>query len=302
MVKDYHTIRDIDNLVIKSTTMKKTLHNAIMGAALLLSFSSCSVYQMNTISSPTLVPNPKNGAFVQENDSLRISYTFGAQQAPPIAIEIFNKLNEPLIIDWQRSALVYNGSTISYVSNKGSFEASSGGYSYNVTPRVGIAGSTTTGQFTLPAHVDFIPPHASVKSVPAHLPGDLLFTIPDTAFHAFPLALRDNTAPAKAYKAAFTNTNSPLVFTSYLTFYNNNKDNATTVAYQHQFFVSEIVQTKAIPENTYYLQEQPGQRFYGRGSNESINMPDNKPATPGKSTVIGVSASNVVVQGAPQTK
>jgi hypothetical protein len=116
------------------------------------------------------------------------------------------------------------------------------------------------------------------------------------------LALRDNIAPAKAYKAAFTDTTSPLVFTSYLTFYNNNKDNATTVAYQHRFFVSEIVQTKAIPENTYYLQEQPGQRFYARGSSESINMPDNKPATPAKSTAIGVPSSNVVVQGAPQTK
>ena len=248
------------------TSMKKMLQYLLTGAVTLLSFSSCYVYQMNTVSSTNLVHDPAKGNFVYENDSVRVTYTLGALQSPPLTIEIFNKLNEPLLIDWQRSALVYNDSSINYATSKANFVASSDGISVNVARDVSLTGGTTHGQVTLPKHQEFIPPHSFIRNTPVNLPGNLLRTIPDTALHPLLLSLRDNTQTSKARKAVFTADNSPLNFTSFLTFYNSNKEHPVAIPYQHRFYISELVQTKTVPSNTFYLDEAPGSRYFLKGA------------------------------------
>src|SRR5215831_12435682 len=77
-----------------------------------LVYTSCSVYQYGTIGSTGLHLNEKN-EFVAENDSLRIQYNFSGEDAP-VKLMIWNKLDKPIYVDWQHSALVVNNKSISY--------------------------------------------------------------------------------------------------------------------------------------------------------------------------------------------
>ena len=55
----------------------------------------------------------ERGDFVQENDTVRISYRFWGENAP-VTITIYNKLDEPLYVDWGRSALIIDDVATTY--------------------------------------------------------------------------------------------------------------------------------------------------------------------------------------------
>ncbi len=55
----------------------------------------------------------REGDFVQENDTVRISYRFWGENAP-VTITIYNKLDEPLYVDWGRSALIIDDVATTY--------------------------------------------------------------------------------------------------------------------------------------------------------------------------------------------
>lgn len=82
-----------NNLIIKSL---------ILPAAVLFSvlLTSCSKYQINMLSSTNAVKDEQTGVFNVENDSVKISYSFYGKNAP-VSIQVFNKSDKPLYIDWQ---------------------------------------------------------------------------------------------------------------------------------------------------------------------------------------------------------
>src|SRR4051812_46882763 len=84
-----------------------------LSVALLLCIS-CSRYQYATINGSSGITTNDKLEFVAENDSLRLVYNFNGANAP-INITIQNKLQKPVYIDWQRSALIVNDKAISYV-------------------------------------------------------------------------------------------------------------------------------------------------------------------------------------------
>ena len=71
-------------------------------AALLLGLSACSSYYYSMLNSNDPVGEKnERGDFVQENDTVRISYRFWGENAP-VTITIYNKLDEPLYVDWAK--------------------------------------------------------------------------------------------------------------------------------------------------------------------------------------------------------
>jgi len=70
-----------------------------------LFLSGCSSFQYVFIDSH-LHQNEKK-EFITENDTVRIKYSFTGEDFP-ITLTIFNKLNQPLYIDWDRSVVVIN--------------------------------------------------------------------------------------------------------------------------------------------------------------------------------------------------
>ena len=77
---------------------------------------SCSTYQVNVLSSTNTTKDDKTGVFNFENDSVKITYSFYGNNAP-VSIQVFNKLDKPLYIDWQRSAAIIGDNAVSYMPN-----------------------------------------------------------------------------------------------------------------------------------------------------------------------------------------
>lgn len=250
----------------KHDTMKKLYARAATTVALPLLFAACSVYQLNTIASTNTERNEIDGSFVQENDSLKIIYSFNGQNAP-VSIEIHNKLNEPLLIDWQRSALLYNDSAVSYAGNKAAINGSINGIGFTDRLNNGLYNSVTVssaginGTITLPQYSDFIPPHAFIKRVPLSLTDVFFENFSDTLYKKVSIPADDPQFPVQAKKAVFSQSTTPLTFSSYLTFSSAGSD-AKKVSYQQSFYIAELIKMPTHPNNTALMSSQRGDVFF----------------------------------------
>lgn len=229
-------------------------------AAIVLLASSCARYQMSTISSPNAFTSDENGGFVTENDSLKIAYSFTGRNAP-ISIYVYNKLDEPLYVDWQRSALVYNDSTISYIPAathlSGSIDATSFGTSRNIAFTSGAIDAAVA----LPKYVEFVPPHAFIRRALLELATQPFNNIPDSQLHTvYSIPSAADNWRTKGKKATFTASNTPLKFSSYLTIYSNN---SSPHIYRQMFYISELINTHVNPASLVFTPNTPpGSSFY----------------------------------------
>ncbi len=69
-------------------------------------FTGCTTYQYMTVSGKNIRQNERQ-EFVVENDSIRVKYNFSGEDAP-VNVEVTNKLDRPVYVDWSRSALIIN--------------------------------------------------------------------------------------------------------------------------------------------------------------------------------------------------
>ncbi|QXV66267.1 hypothetical protein INP83_04045 [Mucilaginibacter sp. 21P] len=231
--------------------------------------TSCSKYQVNVISSTTgKEPNKETGNYEFENDSVRISYSFYGPDAP-VTVNVYNKLNQPLYIDWQQSALVIGDKAVSYVpesiSLKGNISAES--YSYLRNNK----GSTLNPTYTdgsvnavanLPKTTTFLPPHTQSSNTTVRLTRGFI-EVPDTAFHKIRMIerLQDTVALTKVNTALFTPDNSPLTFRSYLTTYTVADGKNIPVVYEDKFFISRTLKTNSDPKHLKEFSNQRGDYF-----------------------------------------
>lgn len=239
--------------------------------ALILScfvITSCSRYQVNLISSTNTNKNQQTGDFEFENDSVKIAYSFYGPDAP-VAVSIQNKLDKPLYIDWQRSALVIDGKAISYAGDKiavnGNIDAQTDSYHYNNNPAFSNP-SYTTGSInavaSLPKNTTFLPPHSQSSNTSVRLTKGFL-NIPDSAFHKVRMVqtYKDTVSLTKVKTANFTGENSPLKFKSYLTLYILNGNELKPATYEHTFFVSRSLTTTVNPKDLREFNKQRGDYF-----------------------------------------
>jgi hypothetical protein len=222
---------------------------------------SCNRYQYTTISSSGTPMNDKL-EFVSENDSLRLLYNFNGVDGP-INITIQNKLQVPVYIDWQRSALVVNGHAISYVPSEMKIQGGFNGSSYNYNSRGSSYGATSGSLHAtanLPTTKDFIPPQSYFTKSPMGVTNKLIENVPDTAFHKVNFTMMDGySVPVKM--ATFTEATSPLRFRSYLTLMVGDSTNKP-VAIEHSFYVSELINTTRSPQDIWLTSAYRGNQFY----------------------------------------
>ncbi|WP_208025508.1 hypothetical protein [Niastella caeni] len=237
--------------------MLKTLPLSVI----LLLCISCSRYQYTTISSSGVTMNDKL-EFFSENDSLLITYNFNGCNAP-VNITIQNKLQVPVYIDWQRSALIVNDKAISYVPTEMKISGGFNSNSYNFGNRSNTYG-TTTGSIhataSLPPSVDFIPPQSYLAKNPMAVTNRLIENVPDTAYRRVKYAAADGfVIPVKM--ARFNETNTPLRFRSYLTLMVG--DSTTKpIAYEHSFYISELITTTEPPQSIWLTSAHRGNQYY----------------------------------------
>ncbi|AEW00941.1 hypothetical protein A4D02_13370 [Niastella koreensis] len=225
---------------------------------------SCTTFQYVTVSSTGIAKNNRN-EFVVENDSLRLIYNFSGQNGP-IKISIYNKLDVPVYIDWQRSAVIVNDKTMPYVPGEVQIEGSYSGSTY--TSRFSHYGSSSgniSATAYLPTTVDFIPPKASINKTTINITSGYNSYIPDADFQKAKYQIL-NGFTANVKKAAFTEGNSPLHFRSFIS-YSVGESTDRLYTFEHSFFVSEVMSSGSSPEMLFINVGSRGDQYYSMTTN-----------------------------------
>lgn len=230
----------------------------IIGVAIAL-LSSCSTYQMNTLSSTNTVHNERTGEFKLENDSVKIIYSFAGENVP-IHINIYNKLNEPIYADWERSAFVMDKKSTSYAD--GVLQVDGTVSSTSIGRRIHYAEGSISAQVTLPQNLTFIPPHAQISKTITNVDSKEFQYIADTLFAKSKVPSGFGGSDLKVKLARFEKGNSPLFFKSYLTLYTLNNNVQKLITYQNDFYVSEAFRSSLGPENFSNFGDNRGDHFY----------------------------------------
>jgi hypothetical protein len=234
----------------------KTQHmkSLYLFTAMCLWCTGCATYQYATISSP--LKNEGSEIFVVENETTKIMYDFSGEKGP-VKISIYNKLQAPLYIDWNKSALIISDQRKSYSNKNSSLNAELNGTEtrwINSTTQ----NATINGKITSMDPSGFIPPNAWATESQLKLSPDF--------FH-LPAATRYTKKYVdKIIVDSFTYSQeqSPLNFRSFLTL-STQPDFSSPIYFDHAFWISEIFQTSSGPRK--FLTKTD--RFYLKKSNNA---------------------------------
>ncbi|MBS1603219.1 MAG: hypothetical protein JST42_11165 [Bacteroidetes bacterium] len=232
---------------------------------LVAGLSSCSRYQYMTLNSPQLSKNDEH-QFVFENDTIRLTYDFNGSDGP-ISVNVYNKTNQPLYVNWKKSALIRNEHALSYYDKNAYFQGSSDGYAYRFGNSRSSLGSFTStasefsGTVALPEGMAFVPPGSSISKGLALLSqsGPMVAEIPDSVAEQ-QLTVDYNLLVAKYRKETFDASTSPVRFKSYLTFVLGS-NNTLEFSETNEFFVEEALDTRNMPED-FPLYQPRGDKFF----------------------------------------
>jgi hypothetical protein len=230
-------------------------------AAISVSLASCSTYHMSVVNSADMTKDKSTGKFVQENDSVKITYSFYGAHAP-VSIQVFNKLDKPLYVDWDRSALIVNGQAESYAGKQITIQGNADAESYRIG-RLNFSSGNISAAASLPKDVTFVPPHSEISNTPIEIPGfafDYVQHIDANKQQASELQTADG-GVIGVQTANFTEQDTPLKFRSYLTLYT--VDNATkSMTLVDEFYVSKYTKSFVSPARLEVTQSKPGDLFY----------------------------------------
>jgi len=191
--------------------MKKILTVTVLIVALY----SCTPAKIATISSES-VPL-KNSTFVSENDMVKITYHFWADNGI-MNFDIYNKTNDPIYFDWKNSAFIPNDQMVSYwqdVTNTVGASSTASSWLYG-----GISTSSRSASKSVhQERIGVIPPHS-------------LITKKD-----FKLVKNYAELPKPGN---YSETNSFLNFRNYLMFSTNEKFEGKALTIDDKFYVSDI--------------------------------------------------------------
>lgn len=238
----------------------KIMGRSLLYYASLILLASCTRYQYATISSSNTTLS-KDHEFVAENDTLLIRYNFLGRDAP-VYLHIENKLNVPVYIDWRQSALIVNDKAVSYVPAEIPLKGMISTYSSNNRYSSYSLGSLDATA-SLPPSVDFIPPHSHIEKQPLGVTNRMVRGgQSDTAFKKVKVAAAEG-GYYSIRQANYTEANSPVRFRSYLTFMIG-EAGSKPLAYEHSFYVNELVNTGLNPQQYRYNLENRGDMYYIR--------------------------------------
>jgi hypothetical protein len=211
----------------------------------ILVLTSCSKYQYYTLSSEN-VPKDKKHQFVVENDSCRIIYNFSGAKGP-VSICIFNKMQQPLQVDWKRSAVIVGDSSTSFFQPEMKFSGEVERNRYAINQDV-------NGVITQQETIDFIPPQSSVTKQTRWISSKFL-----KLNNGEGQEIKTAQQKIKLYK--FTKENSPVLFRTYLTLISG----STSFHLDNSFYANEMIETHTAPGN---FGVNTADRFYIRGKTD----------------------------------
>jgi hypothetical protein len=230
-------------------------------AALSLSLVSCSTYHMSVVNSVGITKDKSTGQFVHENDSVKITYSFYGFDAP-VNIRVFNKLDKPLYVDWQRSALIINGQAESYAGKQITIQGNVDVERYRMG-HLNFSSESISAGATLPNDMTFVPPHSEISNTPGEIPGAFDYVQGIDANKQQVSELQTVNGGVKRVKTVnFTDQNTPLKFKSYLTLYAADGNSAKPLTLVDEFYISMYIKSSVSPARFQIAQNNPGDLFY----------------------------------------
>jgi len=196
----------------------------LIGAMCILILSSCSKYQYVSISS--YLQSNENKDFFCENDTIKLKYSFSGENFR-MKITVFNKLQQPIFIDWAKSSVIINEEAAEYPFQEEQIAK-------YVAPQSYYTFSTNSflDQFIT------IEPNDSTANLGSFVKGE----------------------NGKWEKHSFGESISPIFFTNILAI-TTHEDLTSTRYFENSFWVSEILQTPTSPSSITNLQNN---QFYIR--------------------------------------
>jgi hypothetical protein len=201
---------------------------------------ACTQYQYITLNST--IYKAENQSFAWENDSVKVQYIFSGADCP-ITIQVYNKLAQPMYVDWKKSAVIYSdGSRLSLWNDETQINiVTTGGavHSHNYT----FSGSETGGVMNKREQISFIPPNSYVSVTPLAIRSTFIRPLPKKLKQRVPFG---DVYGSKVDKYSFALEDSPFTFRCFLTL-------SATDSFEHPtyidqpFWVSDIIQTKISP-------------------------------------------------------
>jgi hypothetical protein len=215
----------------------------VLYALAIFSLTACTRYQYITLNSD--IYQTDNQTFVWENDSVKVQYAFWGKNCP-LSIQIYNKLNKPLYVDWSKSAVIYSdGSSFILWNDQASINSGTVSSAVNVGGLI-LGGSQTTGTIVRSKSVDFIPPASRVSVCPMYVRSTFIKPLPSELKKK--QVYYGNMEPFKADFYTFNPNNSPFSFRCYLTL--STEDNFANYFFLDQpFWVSQVIETQSEPNN-----------------------------------------------------
>ncbi|MBS2097439.1 hypothetical protein [Carboxylicivirga linearis] len=229
----------------------KNLAPIIIACLFVISFSSCTSYQIITLEST--LNKPSSDGFIYEDDTVSVLYTFNGANAP-LDVNIYNKLNTPLYINWNQSSVIINGQSfpLNPTQSKVNIE-----YSEVSTEYIYNSYTQGSGDGTI-YHSDrsgFIPPQSNITIQGMNIWNS--FLSPNDAISENKVIKANG---SKITEYTYDLQSSPLDFRCYLTY--SDCPEETWKSLDHQFWIEsyyKCIDCK-LPTtgNTFYLSKTTG--------------------------------------------
>lgn len=191
-----------------------------------MTITSCAKYQYFTIDSH--LPKKSNGVMAHEDDALIIQYSF--TENGHLNVDIQNKQEHLIYIDWTRSSIIVDDTSIPFYSTKQQLKGRTETIDFFDT---GIESTNFNGTITGSPNRSYIPPKARITKTFDRLPIQFMKL---KGYYSY----EKHTVGYNNFKRySFSEQDSLGYFRSYL-YVNNNEDDVQPDTYDHSFWISGI--------------------------------------------------------------
>lgn len=234
--------------------MKKIFYLVLLACASV----SCKSYMLSTVAADSPTEMTSNGVFKLENDSVRITYNFSGMDAP-LKIDIYNKLNHPIYVNWNNSALIIKEKAYSFIQSDIKISGSTTAISDNNRRSLyNYSEGSINALATLPNNEGFIPPSSQITREITVLDAAGFDSFPKSVYKRGALNYNDGTGVVYIKQANFEADNSPFKFKSYITLYTLNDGKQNNFVSSGNFYVSSITRSGANPKSISEYEGNPG--------------------------------------------
>lgn len=195
------------------------------------------------------------GIFVQEGDSLDVTYSFFGENAP-ITIGIVNKMSRPVYIDWRRSGVVIDSIVSPFVESPDDFSYDNEEVCFNE-------------YMDNPQGISYIRPNSKFEKRVMELANFKFNKISRKRFTP-QYTEADREGRNRQFKSIrYTQNSSPLLMKTYLSVYEESSNTYEPLIFESEFYISELIRGERY-SNLRAFNNKQGDIFYVRHENGKV--------------------------------